>query len=685
MALVSKTISGFWNGISQQAPTARRENQCEAQENVLGTLVDGLIKRPNTEFMTLLSSNASTGCFIHRINRDLNDRYIVIITSNTTDPIEVYKVDGTKCTVLYENADAKAYVTNAKPATTFKAVTVADHTFIANNTYTIWPDDDALSGGTLTGTVQSYADLPETPGVGAIYQIVGDPNTNFDNFYMYYTGSVWQETIKPGIEYRFNAKTMPHKLVQTDTNKFTLSSCVWGECTTGDTESNPWPTFTWNKISGLFFYKNRLGFLSRDNVILSRAGGYYDFFRKSALDIHDDDPIDTSASAKEIQMLRSVAVFDKSLMLLSDQQQFDLSADGGPLGPKTVSITPTTAFPIDSNSEPVTAGANVYFISPKDSFMSLREYFIQPDSLTNDAADVTAHVPNFIPYGTCTLETVNSLDMVFVHTSGDPDAIYVYKYFWNGEEKAQSAWSRWTFDGEILGFSAIDTILYIVFKRNAEISLEKIHLENANTGGLPFHIHLDRLCTVTGTYNSSTDMTTWELNYATSTDVPLEVVDPDTGLPLSSLTRPDVDTVARAGDFSAKAYYIGRNYESKFIPSQWYVKAGNGQSITSGRLQIRSFTLEFTNSGPFKVKVYGLGRDTDSPNSKTLIMTHTYSGVVLGTTLIGQASLRDGKKKFLVMGNARTTEVAIVSDNYFPFAFQGGAWEGYFHTRARIM
>lgn len=676
MPLVSKTLSGFWNGVSQQAATARRENQCEIQENVIGTLVDGLIRRPNTDFKSLLSSNANTGCFVHRINRDLNDRYIVIITADTDNPIEVYKVDGTKCTVLYENADAKAYVTNAKPATTFKAVTVADHTFIANNTYVVWPDNDALSSGTLTGTVQSYADLPEVPGTGAIYQIAGDPNTNFDNFYMYFTGSVWQETIKPGIQYKFISKTMPHKLVQTDTNKFTLSPCVWGERTTGDAQSNLWPTFLGNTISGLFFYKNRLGFLSKDNVILSRAGGYYDFFRKSVIDIHDDDPIDTSASAKEIQMLRSVAVFDKSLMLLADHQQFDLSSDGGPLSPKTVTITPTTSFPIDIHSEPVTAGANVYFVSPKDNYMSLREYFIQPDSLTNDAADVSAHVPKYIPIGTCRLETINSLDMVFVHSSGEPNALYVYKYFWNGEEKAQSAWSKWTFWGDVLGFKAIDTTLYLVMKYGNEISFESMALENVNTGDLPFRIHLDRLCEVKGVYNSSTEMTTWTVPYATDIGTELVVVDPDTGLSLTSTERTDVDKVSCPGDFSAKTYFIGRTTQSRWRPSDWYIKDGKGAAITTGRLQIRTFTLEFTNTGPFDVEVFTTGRDK---------VSRKFSGIILGTTPIGQASLINGKNRFLIMNNSRNVKIDVVSRNYFPFAFHAGAWEGYYHARSRIM
>ena len=42
--------------------------------------------------------------------------------------------------------------------------------------------------------------------------------------------------------------------------------------------------------------------------------------------------------------------------------------------------------------------------------------------------------------------------------------MYVYKYFWNGNEKVQSAWSYWDFTGvQIIGGVAIESNIYLVF------------------------------------------------------------------------------------------------------------------------------------------------------------------------------------------------------------------------------
>lgn len=687
MGLIQKTIPGFWNGISQQSPTVRKSNQAELQENALGSLVDGLIKRPNTEHLAVLTSNAESGCFIHGINRDTDDQYIVVITGDTTEPIEVFKMDGTKCTVRYGTIDAdgtytqdntkKAYVTSSNPAKEFKAITVADYTFIVNLTVTCVMKTDTTSG-TLTGSVQSFPDLPGSPSTGDIYEVAGDDTNNFDNYYMVYgSDSVWRETVKPGVEYAFDEDTMPHRLVITDTDEFTFAPIIWGDRVIGDENSAPEPTFIGHKMNNVFFYKNRLGFLSRDNVILSQAGAYFNFWPQTCLDILDDDPIDTSASAKEIETLRSTAVFDKSLILLADQQQFDFGSGDSALTPRTVAITPTTRFGIRKDCEPVTAGANVYFVSPKTNYVSIREYFIQPDSLTADAADVTAHVPKYIPNDYIRMAATNTMDMLFVHSEAEPNALYNYKYFWVGQEKPQSSWSKWTFDSDIIGVTIINSVMYLVTTRTdstAEVTLEKVELENNHTGDLDFRVHLDRMKLLTGVYAAG--VTTWSLPYHT-TDTNIMLINSSTG---QALTGAELDTqndeLTIDGDYSAADYYVGVPYTMRYRLSEWFLHDENKVAITSGRLQTRRLILSFKDTGYFKVEVTPASRNT---------LTHEFTGVVLGVAEIGTVGLYSDEASFLVMTNARGVQIDIVNDSYLPSAFQTGMLEGWFHTRGKVI
>ena len=46
------------------------------------------------------------------------------------------------------------------------------------------------------------------------------------------------------------------------------------------------------------------------------------------------------------------------------------------------------------NAKPVSAGRNVFFAFNKGNFTGFREYYVDADSDTNDADDITAAVPN---------------------------------------------------------------------------------------------------------------------------------------------------------------------------------------------------------------------------------------------------------------------------------------------------
>jgi hypothetical protein len=809
MSLISQSLPGFWNGVSQQAATIRRSNQLELQENCLGTLVDGLQQRPNTKYLATLTSNATSGCFVHKINRDTSERYIVIFTGNPSEPIEVFAVSGTKYTVQYGtlNADMvytadnnrKGYAlpwlttekatngsfgtdtawtkgtgwtigsgvancdgsqvavsnlhqnmsvtqdkiyrirykvknrtagavspivggttgtsrntngyyedvivagatavsgvqadadftgniddisvveldTASNPAEQFKASTIADHTFIANTKAVVSEDDDANTDS-LTGTVQTFADLPGSPSTGHVYKITGDGTTGFDDWWVKWTGSVWEETIKPTEKLgQLTDFTMPHRLVRTGTTTFTFAPCIWEDRNVGSNVTNPKPSFVGQKINNILFFKNRLGFLSDDNVVMSQTAEYYNFYGTTTLDVLDDAPIDVSATSNQIQVLRASAVFDKSIILFADQQQFDLGSGEATLTPNSIAITPTTKFNIDETCEPVTAGPNVYFIVPKTNYATMREYYVQADSLMSDAADVTGHVPEYLPMGHIQLEACNSLDILLAHSDADTDTLYLYKYFWAGDEKAQSSWSKWTFNGNILGMAIIQTTMYLVMKRDSVIYLETMELENEETGSLGFRIHLDRLTSpLTGAYSAANGWTTWTLPFNIASGLTMALINDDTGLELPGVTKVAANQVrVTGGDYTNDDYYWGEQYIAKARFTEWVLKNQRNEAVTDGRLQTRSLTLDFKETGYFRVEV--------TPKDRPDTLTQEMTGVYVGLAIIGQPSLITGAEKFMVLAKAAGTVVEIINDTYLPMAIQHGSWEGIYHPRAR--
>lgn len=728
-------------------------------------------------------------------------KQFVVKPTDTSLIITFIRWSGGSSDASIDNVEVFELDTTSDPSTIFKAVTVADNTFVVNRTVATAITAD-VDDETNDYTVQTFADLPGAPADGETATITGDDVSGFDNWYVQFnnTTGVWNECIKPGESLgRLKGTFMPHRIVKTGATTFTFAPCVWDDRAIGDVENAPNPSFVGNVIQNVFFFKNRLAFLSEDNVIMSRTGGYYNFYPETALDVLDSDPIDASATSKQVENLRSVAIFNKSLIVLADQQQFDFGSGDQPLSPTTLAITPTTRFNICPQCEPVTAGPNVYFVCPKTDWATIREYYIQPESLLNDAADITAHAPAYVPMGHIEMAACNSLDMLLVHSDADADSIYLYKYFWSGEQKAQASWSQWTFNGDILGMGILGTIAYfiIVDADTSQITLESMELETTVTGSLSFRIHADRLEDVAGTYDSDVDRTSFSLGATVPiAEDMMVVVHPTTGRPivdaepkqyasnvivngtfdadidwtkgtgwtisggdascdgtqvansdlyqennltvsaahrvrftLSNCTaggitpycgltagtqrttngvyeeiiicdaaddtfymRADSDFVGDIddvvvepiatttdvievdGDYSGTTYHIGRQFEFRYRLSPWYLKDGQGLPRLQGRLQVRTLVLNYENTGYFEVEVAPTGRDT---------MTHVFSGVTIGVSIIGSVSLLSGEKRFTVLSRNTEVDVDIVSTSYLPVAFQSGSWEGVYYPRGR--
>jgi hypothetical protein len=142
MPLINHSIPNLINGVSQQAETLRLGSQGETQINGFSSVVEGLKKRPPTEFIKRISNSAYSNAFVHTINRDTNERYILVITQNN---IEVYGIDGTSYTV--NTPSGTSYLNIADPKSNLRAVTIADYTFIVNKSQTVAMDSTLTASG----------------------------------------------------------------------------------------------------------------------------------------------------------------------------------------------------------------------------------------------------------------------------------------------------------------------------------------------------------------------------------------------------------------------------------------------------------------------------------------------------------------------------------------------------------
>ncbi|MCR5870680.1 hypothetical protein LRS12_08160 [Sphingomonas sp. J344] len=359
MALTTRTLPAINNGVSRQPAILRSPDQTEDELNTWGEIASGVARRPPTRLVAEIVSADLDGAFIHHINRDVNERYLVIVNQ---DLIKVFDHEtGEEQTVTAPGG--LDYLSS--PGSSYRAITVADYTFIVNADvvcaldeveadqtpqpdYYVWPGGNSPrdygvflgdpsqapigggayqygpnpTAGALTGTVQKFEDLPESPADGEIYRIAGSAETGFVSYYVVRNGSVWDETVSPGLPNAISAATMPHALVRQSDGSFVFAPFSWKPRRVGDLVTNPAPPFVNRRLRDVFFYKNRLGFLVDESVVFSVAGDYGDFWRRTVLDYIESDPLSVSATTTDVALLDYAVPFNDGIMLFSAQRQF---------------------------------------------------------------------------------------------------------------------------------------------------------------------------------------------------------------------------------------------------------------------------------------------------------------------------------------------------------------------------
>lgn len=674
MAFINRPIPNLYQGVSQQAAALRLPTQCELQENAYSSIVEGLKKRPPTNHLAKLMDVDASEAYVHVMNRDSSERYILIVLNGD---LKVFDFYGTQMTVSFPNG--KGYLGSSYPQYGFAAITVADYTFIVNKDSKV-AMTGATSGGSIKGSKQRFTDLPTSGNVtNDIWEVSGDSNNDFDSYYVRWDGAVWRETIKPGLPTNINGGTMPHQLVRNSDGTFTFQQVSWEPRIVGNDKRNPIPSFVGRYINDVFFHRNRLGFCADENVVFSRAGEFFNFFVETATNILDSDPIDVSVNHTKVSIIRHAVPFNTSLMLFSDQVQFQLSARDL-LTPKTVNINAVTEFEINPDCQPIGIGQDLYFAVNRGNYTGIREYFVQPLTYTNDASDITSHVPKYVPGDVYRIIGSSSEDILFTLNGINRNEMHVYKFYWGtDDQKIQSSWSVWKFDenDKILNGACINNYLYLVIQRTDGVYLEVINIQaGIIDNDMGVLVHLDRKKKLTGTYNSATNKTTWTLPYpeANVQAVLGGAFGYQAGVVLT-LSRPSSTTATANGDYSGLQVYFGRPYTMRYRFSEVFFRDNADKSVVSHyQLMLKNLEVLYNNTGYLRMEVTPKNRDT---------YKYVFTGQEVGVTELGSIPVATGSLKAPVYSDTKGLTIDLINDSYLPCYLQAAEWEAVLSTLSR--
>lgn len=331
------------------------------------------------------------------------------------------------------------------------------------------------------GIAQKIEDLPNTmSGAEGAYpiliQVQGNPDNKFTKYWLKFSNGHWKETRESGLKNTLDKTTMPFKVVRNELGEFDVDYIDYDAREKGDLLTAPNPSFVGGNILDIFFFKNRLCFISGENVIMSETGAYYNFFPTTVTDILPSDPIDVSVDSNSVSRLKHATAFNDAVLLFSENSQFSLKADAV-ISPNDISITNTTNYTMDTNIKPISIGNSVFYMSNDLKGTALREYYLDANGISNIAVDVSRHIDGYLPKNINKVIGSTNKDIVMITSSNEPSSVYVYKFYSNGTERVQTAWSKWTFTGEILDMFLMDEYIYFLKKDSRVInkwSLERM-------------------------------------------------------------------------------------------------------------------------------------------------------------------------------------------------------------------
>lgn len=543
-------------------------------------------------------------------------------------------------------------------------------------------------------TVQSFASLPKRGWAQFRIKVKGNPDDSGDDYYLKFSPQdpntagfgegVWEEAQAEGLnDDVLTASTLPHALIWNGSS-FTFEPLTWTPRACGDQTTNPVPSFVGSTISDVFFHKNRLGFLSGGNVVLSCSGDFFNFWRTTVIQLLDSDVIDVAAE-NDLGILRNAVSSSEKLLVFSGQSQAVLEG-GELLTPKSASLKLNTKLQSTTTIRPEALGNSVFFPFQRDAYSGIMDYAVVPDTGLFDGYETTEHAPNYIRGAVrCMAASDTTNTLVLQATAGG--TLYVYKFFKQGQRRVQSSWSKFSFDGTVRGFMFFDSRLYVYILRGSKLCMEWLDLApglkdlNASNADA-FVIHLDRRVkdSLSPTYNATFDETSFTLPY-TPSNSNVRVVSRGTAYGSPLLLKSVSGSVVKVhGNKASEPVWIGEVYraEQELTRASLRVRGADGEmTVSEGRFQLRSGLVTLDETLDLKVEVTPRGRST---------FTYGFAARVLGTDLsVSGAALvpRSTTFRFPVYSKNDQVTIKLVNDSYLPCNALSLDWEALYAVRSR--
>ena len=550
--------------------------------------------------------------------------------------------------------------------------------------------------------VNNVGKLPDQSNHGRVVKII-NTSSSLDDYYVKFVADngvsgrgYWEETIAPGVSPGLTASTMPHELVNTATDTFIFRQISYEDRLVGDDKTNEHPSFVGQKITAGFFHNNRLGFLSQDNVSMSQAGDFYNFYHASAQTVIDSDPIDISCSSIRPTALHAVIPTAQGVVLFSEDQQFIMFSDTGVLTPALTTIRTISNYEMDKTIEPVDVGTNINFISKTPGYSRVFGMVTRGQQENPQVLDISRVVKEWISPNVDSI--IASPQNSLIALSGQSlNEVFLFAYYNNGKDNLMQSWFSWLMPGTVQFLVTSSDDMYAVTKQANQFTISKAVLSQApeqgiivNNQGEKVNPCVDLYAVASSvTYDSATKTTKCYLPFNdVSTLNPIIVIKGDTSggsfiiesgfnvTPERGTDGPGQDYFSITGkDLTSDAsdVIVGFRYDFDVKLPRIYFRPGQTDTDFTANLTISRMKFAVGLSGMMSFKLQSKGRSEWYDIQPVIEADHYLANdVPLDRENVFTLPIHQRTENFLVR---------MFNDSPFPVAINAMMWEGKYTPR----
>ena len=568
-------------------------------------------------------------------------------------------------------------------------------------------------------SVNDVTNLPNQCKHGYIVQVSNSRMADEDDYYLVFNGThgrdgsgSWSECANQGIAKSLtNMPLVVQRTAYDSSNQiatFTVKRFEYEGRRVGDDKTNPFPSFVQTsdglpkssnnsfigRINKVLFFRNRLAFLSGENVILSRPGtlGKPDFFIESALTVSASDPIDISAASMFPSELFDGIETTSGLLVFSTNQQFLLAADDTVLNPDTAKMRSVSTFNYNKTIPPISLGTTIGYVDNSGKFSRFNEMANIRREGEPNVVEVSKVVPSLLPKNIDLLTNSRENGIVLMSQTATDDSagiVFGYKYFQVAEQRQQASWFKWKFNKGLLYHFIIDDEYFFLDKDKI---LQKIRLIKSDDdptatdeNAINYLLHLDNHTTINGGVFSNTSNTTtfsgvgWLSNIQNS-NYDVAIID-STG----RYTKPTVSgtTLTLVGDWTNSTLPSGQthftvgyvyDYEVQFPTLYPFKVSGNKATAdVNSSLVLHRLKFHFGKVGTYKTSLKRVGKPTYEDQHESILASEYEAGKV--------PYLPEFIKTVPVYERNTNVDITLRSTHPSPATLHALSWEGDYSPR----